>query len=144
MNAKLQKGFTLIELMIVVAIIGILASIALPAYQDYIARSQVTDATVLLESARTDVAINVPDTGIFPANSSALAALGTGITGSYGTLSTGNINGAEGDIIYTFNSGNANLINETVTYSLTFDASETPNWACTSTLANKFKPKYCQ
>lgn len=48
----LQKGFTLIELMIVVAIIGILASIAIPAYQDYVARTQVTEAVVLLKGMR--------------------------------------------------------------------------------------------
>ena len=56
MNA--QKGFTLIELMIVVAIIGILAAIALPAYQDYIARSQLSEAFVLADGAKTTIAIN--------------------------------------------------------------------------------------
>ena len=53
---KVQKGFTLIELMIVVAIIGILAAIALPAYQDYTIRSKVSEALVMASEAKTAVA----------------------------------------------------------------------------------------
>ncbi len=57
MNA--QKGFTLIELMIVIAIIGILAAIAIPAYQDYIARGQVAEAISMADGLRTDVTDNL-------------------------------------------------------------------------------------
>ena len=53
---KMQKGFTLIELMIVVAIIGILAAIAIPAYQDYTIRAKVTEGLNLADSAKTAVA----------------------------------------------------------------------------------------
>jgi type IV pilus assembly protein PilA len=55
MKAKMQKGFTLIELMIVVAIIGILAAIALPAYQDYTARAKVSEIILSLSQCRTSV-----------------------------------------------------------------------------------------
>lgn len=66
MKKHLQKGFTLIELMIVVAIIGILAAVAIPAYQDYIARAQVSEGLTLLGGARTPMAEWFSDRGECP------------------------------------------------------------------------------
>jgi type IV pilus assembly protein PilA len=83
---KLQKGFTLIELMIVVAIIAILAAIALPAYQDYIIRSQVSEAATLLDGTKTAVTEFVDNTNRWPgSNQSAGLALAASIVGSYVT-----------------------------------------------------------
>lgn len=84
MKAQMQKGFTLIELMIVVAIIGILAAIALPAYQDYTARSQMSEAMTLASGARTAVSEYYSAKGNFPLNNtSAGLAAATDISGNY-------------------------------------------------------------
>ncbi len=82
---KMQKGFTLIELMIVVAIIAILAAIALPAYQDYVARSQVSEAASLASGARTAVAEEFANRGVFTGidNTTAGLAAATSINGEY-------------------------------------------------------------
>ncbi|HSO99968.1 MAG TPA: pilin, partial [Thioalkalivibrio sp.] len=87
---KNMQGFTLIELMIVVAIIAILAAIALPAYQDYVARSQVSEALSLAGGAKTAVAEEQANTGDFVGitNATAGIAAATDISGKYVTSVT--------------------------------------------------------
>ncbi|MBW3925932.1 prepilin-type N-terminal cleavage/methylation domain-containing protein [Neisseria meningitidis] len=79
-----QKGFTLIELMIVIAIVGILAAVALPAYQDYTARAQVSEAILLAEGQKSAVTEYYLNHGKWPGdNSSAGVASSTDIKGKY-------------------------------------------------------------
>ena len=82
---KLQKGFTLIELMIVVAIIGILAAIAIPAYQDYTIRAQVSEGMNLAAAAKAAVAETFLNRGTAPANRTAagMSPNGTDTSGKY-------------------------------------------------------------
>ncbi|HGP7264634.1 TPA: pilin, partial [Neisseria gonorrhoeae] len=80
----LQKGFTLIELMIVIAIVGILAAVALPAYQDYTARAQVSEAILLAEGQKSAVTEYYLNHGKWPENNdSAGVASASKIIGKY-------------------------------------------------------------
>ncbi|HEZ6201154.1 TPA: pilin [Neisseria meningitidis] len=80
----LQKGFTLIELMIVIAIVGILAAVALPAYQDYTARAQVSEAILLAEGQKSAVTEYYLNHGKWPdGNSNAGVASSSTIKGKY-------------------------------------------------------------
>jgi len=83
---NIQKGFTLIELMIVVAIIAILAAIAIPAYQNYLIRAQVSEGSVLADGAKTAMAEFYSNLGHFPLNNaSAGLATAASVSGKYTT-----------------------------------------------------------
>ena len=98
---KNQKGFTLIELMIVVAIIAILAAIAISQYQDYVIRSQVSEGSSLADGTKTALAELYNNTGRFPtANASAGLAPANEIVGNY----VSNLDVATGAILVTFSS----------------------------------------
>jgi type IV pilus assembly protein PilA len=103
----LQKGFTLIELMIVVAIIGILAAIAIPAYQDYTVRAQVTEGLNLASAIKASVAEAFAQNGVWPANNAAIG-ITTAPSGKYVSavnLTTGTIT-----IVYAGPQANTNAL----------------------------------
>ena len=110
---KVQQGFTLIELMIVVAIIGILAAIAIPAYQDYTIRAQVSEGMTLAAAAKTAVAESFSDKGVAPATRTAagMSPTATDTNGNYVTQ----VLVANGVITITYgNEANAVIGGETV------------------------------
>ena len=139
MKKQVQKGFTLIELMIVVAIIGILASIALPAYQDYTKRAHVTEGLSLASGAKTAIAEYYSTNAAWPANNTS-AGLDAPTT-IKGTAVTG-VAVADGVITATFNK----KVTTGATLQLTpTDAGGAIEWNCTGgTLDAKYRPSKCR
>jgi len=143
---KMQKGFTLIELMIVVAIIAILAAIAIPAYQDYLIRTQVSEGATLSDGAKTALAEFYSNTGHFPTNNaSAGLATAASIKGKY--VSTVNVGTAVGQIQALFGGANANskLSGKYFVLSAVTNAGSF-NWTCASksTVDPKYLPTSCR
>ncbi len=147
MKAQMQKGFTLIELMIVVAIIGILAAVALPAYQDYTARAQMSEAMTLASGLKTNVSEVFSQAGTCPTNSNDGIAAANEIKGNYvAQVTTAGTAAATGGCTITAKmkaTGVATGIREKeLALTLTVeDGSFT--WACTSTAEQKYLPKSC-
>ncbi|WP_114926326.1 pilin [Neisseria subflava] len=152
----IQKGFTLIELMIVIAIIGILAVIALPAYQDYTARAQVSEAFALAEGQKAAVVEYYADKGAYPSdNAAAGVAAADKITGKY--VEKVNIGGTgveDGVITATMKTSNVNAALSGKTLTLTpkasVDATSSANnpgsftWECGGTIDKKYRPAACR
>ena len=144
---KKMQGFTLIELMIVVAIIAILAAIALPAYQDYTIRSQVSEGSVLADGAKTAVAEYYTNTGKFPPNNtSAGLATAASIQGNY--VSQLAVLANVGTIEATYgNKANAAITGKLLDFSPYSKGGGSIAWTCKSpggSIAAKYLPTSCR
>lgn len=139
---KAQQGFTLIELMIVVAIIGILAAIALPAYQDYANRAKVSEVVVAADACKTAVTEYYATAGTLPTDASQAGCVTdptkyvSALTVSGGTIS-----------VTAQSTGAAGIDTRTLAFVPTSSAGGTLNWACNgagTTIDAKYRPQACR
>jgi type IV pilus assembly protein PilA len=136
-----QKGFTLIELMIVVAIIGILAAIAIPAYQDYTIRAQVSEGMSLTSGVRTAVSEYLQTTGVWPTDNTAAGVAPPGsITGSYVTQ----VVVGQDTITATFGNRANNKIAGGELSLTGNDTGGSVEWTCGGTIETKYLPSTCR
>ena len=136
MKRSMQKGFTLIELMIVVAIIGILAAVALPAYQDYTVRAKVTELILAGSGAKTAIAEAAATLGVLPPTASvAIAGQASKYVASVGW---------DGTTVTVMGTGDPKITGSTITLTPTLAISGVVTWVCNGTILAKYRPASCQ
>ena len=135
MKRSMQKGFTLIELMIVVAIIGILAAVALPAYQDYTVRAKVSEVMLAASSAKTAVSEAASTLNALPGDSSVTVQSQTSKYVSGVTYA--------GGIVTATATGDSAITGSTITMTGTF-ASGQMTWVCGGSILPKYRPASCK
>ncbi|MBC3880840.1 pilin [Undibacterium sp. LX40W] len=134
-SKQVQKGFTLIELMIVVAIIGILAAVALPAYKDYTVRAKVTEVILAASAGKDTVAEYFNYTGSLPASGAI----------SIATQSTQYVSGVSwsGTVLTATATGESKIAGSTITLTPTA-STDNLNWTCSGTIDLRYRPASCK
>jgi type IV pilus assembly protein PilA len=131
----MQKGFTLIELMIVVAIIGILAAVALPAYQDYTVRAKVSEVILAASSGKTAVSEAAAVFSGLPASGS--VTINSQVSKYVSAVAW------DGTVITATAAGDAAITGSTVTLTAAYSGGQV-TWTCSGTILAKYRPASCQ
>ena len=139
---KNMQGFTLIELMIVVAIIAILAAIALPAYRNYVARAQATEALTASGGVRADLGVWRAENNAWPAAGSAIHTATAALDGKYFAPGGATVGAGNGVISVAFNAGS--LSGQTMTITPAVVGDQISGWTCAGLTNPQHIPSGCR